>query len=142
MSGQESRSLQDREDVNYFHGGEAGLRVGDRILPPSVTGVRAMADSLPPDHELAPRAEVVTDRTKVYLTTVPEFARAFAALHPSGTFKRGGDVYRVEPEGDVEPDPDYSGEPGRSVRCGSALIVGIVATGVGRAKYVRAMAGG
>ena len=32
-------------------------------------------------------------------------------------------------------------QAGRSVRCGSAVIVGIVATGVGRAKYLRAMAG-
>jgi len=126
--------------VTYFHGGVAGLRVGDRILPPSVTGAPAMADSLPADHDLAPRAAEVTDRSRVYLTTEVEYARAFAALHPCGDRKRGGDVYRVEPAGDVEDDPDYHGEPGRSVRCGSAVIVGIVATGVSRAKYMRAAA--
>ncbi len=124
--------------VTYFHGGRSGLHVGDRILPPAVTGAPAMADSLPAGHELESAATRVTDRSKVYLTDTADLARFFAALHPCGDRKRGGDVYRVVPDGPVEDDPDYHGEPGRSVRCGSAVIVGIVATGVGRAKYVRA----
>lgn len=34
----------------YFHGGAPGLRVGGRILPPSVTGVTPSVDHLPADH--------------------------------------------------------------------------------------------
>ena len=127
--------------MTYFHGGQSGLRVGDGILPPTVSGAPAMADSIPSGHELEPAAVRVTDRSKVYLTDTADLARFFAALHPCGDQKRGGDVYRVQPDGEIEPDPDYHGEPGRSMRCGSALIVGIVATSVSRAKYLRAMAG-
>ena len=119
----------------YFHGGVPGLRPGALILPPTVTGAGSTADYLDAGTEVAEAARRVYRPDRVYLTTDVEVARMWAGLHPSGTDRRGGDVYRVEPVGKVEPDPDYRGGDGASVCCPSARVSGIVATGVGRAKY-------
>jgi hypothetical protein len=77
----------------------------------------------------------------VCITTDVEIARMFAGLHPSGTARRGGDVYRVDPDGPAEEDPDYIGNTEKSVRCRSALILGIVATGVRRSRYAPLIVG-
>lgn len=120
-------------EVIYFHGGVSGLYPGDRLLPPSQTGARASRDFLPEAmREMA--AHVRTDR--VFLTTELELARMYAGLHPDGDRRRGGDLYRVVPEGPVEPDPDWDGEPGVSVQVASARVVGIVKTGVPRREFL------
>lgn len=120
-------------DPVYFHGGISGLYSGDRILPPSVTGLPSSADFAHGMEELAAK---VVRRDRVYLTTNVEVARMWAGLHPDGDRKRGGDVYRVIPDGDVEPDLDYTGDDGMSVQAASALIVGIVKTGIPRKPYL------
>jgi hypothetical protein len=120
-------------EPTYFHGGRAGLYPGDRILPPSVTGVPSSQDFAHGMEELAAK---VVRRDRVYLTTDVEVALMWAGLHPDGNRKRGGDVYRVVPDGDVEPDLDYLGDDGASVQAASALIVGIVKTGVPRKPYL------
>lgn len=76
----------------YWHGGAAGLQVGELILPPSHTGAASTADL----------ADMPTRRDRVYFTTVYELARGYAA-HTSGR----NAVYQVEPLGQVETDPDY-----------------------------------
>ena len=96
--------------MNYFHGGPPHLSIGESILPASETGVKSASDY---------GAEHVHRRDRIYLTTNPTAAKLFAALHPSGK----GEVYRVDPVGAVDPDPDCS-EDGLSYQCERAVIVG------------------
>jgi hypothetical protein len=69
--------------TRYFHGGIPGLEVGDRILPPSVTGTPTTAD-----YAAAP----ICRRDRVYASTELRIARVYAALAPLGGH---GDVYQV-----------------------------------------------
>lgn len=123
----------------YYHGGVRRLKAGDRILPPDQTGARSMADlDTAPDDMRAQLARVHrTDR--VYLTTDPAAARMYAAFYPGGDARRGGTVYRVEPEGEIEPDPDYLPDDGGSIACPSARVVAVVETAILRAPYLEAV---
>lgn len=103
--------------ISYFHGGVPGLALGDRLLAPSVTGVRAAidyADVAGVDPAAASRVR----RDRIYLSTMIEAAAIFAAFHPSGR----GELYEVDPVGPVEPDPDYSGAPGESVQVAEGIV--------------------
>jgi len=100
----------------YWHGGAPGLNPGDLILPPSVTRTR---------HTLSAYEGKETSRagyqpTRVYLTSEYATAEVFAAMYPNG-----GWVYRVEPEGQLEQDPDVV-EGGESWVCERARIVAVV----------------
>lgn len=95
-----------------YHGGPPGLRIGQRILPASKTGVASTA---------AYGAQGVCDPSKVYVTPLPAAAAVFASMHPSGN----GQVYKVETEGEVLCDPDCS-ERGLSYTCDAARIIGRV----------------
>jgi hypothetical protein len=64
----------------------------------------------------------VVDRSKVYRTVERSFAEVYAKLHPNG-----GWLYEVEPRGEVEPDPDWTGPPEQSCRCPWAVILRVVA---------------
>jgi hypothetical protein len=77
--------------TRYFHGGLAGFKVGDRILPPALTGMPSTADYLP----------AVSHRDRIYATTELQVARVYAALAPFGG---RGDVYEVDLDGPIEPD--------------------------------------
>lgn len=114
-----------------YHGGQAGLRVGQLILPPAVTGVKG-------SDQYATYAPGTYRRDRVYMTTDPEQARMFAALHPSGTAARGGDVYRVQPLQGLARDRDCK-TPGLSWEAPCARILGIVATQIRRAPYQKAI---
>jgi hypothetical protein len=103
--------------TGYYHGGVTGLRPGDALLPPSVTG----SDSL---HEPTTE-EYGEDRNphrpdRVYVTTSIEWAWFYAL--DSGT--RGtpprmvGAVYRVDPASLLEGDPDQP----MSFACTSATV--------------------
>lgn len=120
----------------YYHGGVAGLHVGDSILPPSRTGAVSMADLADAPKEMRDQLAKVHSRDLVYLTTDPAAARLFAGLHPDGDEHRGGDVYRVIPEQPVTPDPDYLHGDGASVCAPSAVIVAVVARRILRAPYL------
>jgi hypothetical protein len=113
--------------ARYYHGGQAGLRVGAFILPPSETS----ALNTLYQHGTA----VVARRDRVYVTTSYPAAVMFAALHPSG-----GGIYEVEPMGEMTPDPDCDW-PGMSWECERARIV--IARGVSnktRRKVLKAVA--
>jgi 8-oxo-dGTP diphosphatase len=117
----------------FYHGGRPGLHVGDFLQPPTQSGVHAAIDYLNLD-DLAPNqlhAVNLARRDRVYLTTNKNDATLWASLHRLGTPTRGGDVYRAEPEGDTEPDPDYIG-PATVVHCARARIVEVVDTHVRR----------
>ncbi|MFW6010842.1 MAG: NAD(+)--rifampin ADP-ribosyltransferase [Gemmatimonadota bacterium] len=94
----------------FYHGGPPGLHVGDMILPASETGAPSCSEY---------GAAGVHRADRVYLCTDIHGALLFAAMHPSGK----GRVYEVEPEGEVEPDPDWTGRPGVSVQAPRAKIV-------------------
>lgn len=121
-----------RGEMVLFHGGVPGLRVGQWILPPAVTGGKS-AD------QYATYDPGVYDPALVYMVTELEQARMFAAMCPTGSGPgRGGDVYRVQPTIPVALDPDCRKE-GTSWCASRALILGIVATGVRVAPYKRAL---
>lgn len=95
--------------VCYWHGGQAELKAGSLILPPSETGARNMLREFGTGQ--------VSRADRVYVTTRREGALLYAAMHPSK-----GWVYEVEPIGMLEPDPDCR-EPGLSWSSARALIV-------------------
>ena len=89
-----NRELLKREldgDETWFHGGLPGREVGDRLLPPSITGSdpRGIGDSIP-------------DRLEyVYFTYSLEVGEHYAGRVPGGC----GQLYEVEPEGEIFADP-------------------------------------
>jgi len=95
----------------YWHGGPAGRQRGALLLPPAIT-------SAPSSSEFG--AGEVHRRDRVYLTTTYSAAVLFAAGH------RRGVVYRCEPIGELEPDPDYHGRPGGSVQCERARVLRVI----------------
>lgn len=100
-------------NVKFYHGGKPGLKVGDKILPPSVTKASG-PETL---HEYGSVGRV----DRVYLTTEESAARMYASGHPS----RRGCVYEVIPDGDLHPDDDCL-SPGLSYECESATIVRVI----------------
>mgnify|MGYP001356936212 CR=1 FL=1 len=97
----------------YYHGGFPGLVAGDRLLPPDATGATTRLSRL----AAALGAPHGTRTDVVYLATVQEHARAFAALYPDGA------LYEAEPVGDVEPDPDA---PEAAVMVPAAIITAVI----------------
>lgn len=94
----------------WYHGGVPGLEVGELLLPPDISGTR---------HTLSAYASEPHGQRRdvVYLARIQDHARAYAALYPDGA------VYRAEPIGATEPDPDA---PGFSVMCAQARVVEVV----------------
>lgn len=94
--------------ASFFHGGPRGRRVGECLLPPSVTGAKSLAGY---------GGEGVCRQDRVYVTTDESVAVLFAAgaLDPC--------VYTCEPCGEVAPDPDCT-EPGVSYQCDRARVTG------------------
>lgn len=103
------------EAVRYFHGGYGGLRIGEFVLPPTVTGAASTASY---------GASSVCRRDRVYITSQFDNAVDAAAVHPSGR----GKVYEVKPIGEMAPDPDALVMPGQeqwSWECPKAVVVAI-----------------
>lgn len=109
--------------MTWYHGGIPGLLPGDHIEPPSTTGARQALSYLPPTVEVP---EPVADPDWVYITS----DRALATIFAAGV---NGSVYAVEPEGAIEPDPDYTGADDSSHRCHRARITAVVRARIARA---------
>jgi hypothetical protein len=95
-----------------WHGGVSGLAAGSRLLPPTHTNdANNVADMGVPDAR----------RDRVYFTTDVELARVFAAA----VSERSGHsaLYRVEPVGQMDPDPDF---PEVGFQAKQALIAEVV----------------
>lgn len=102
--------------MNFYHGGQAGLRVHGFILPPRESGARDTLLAAAKDAGLnTPARDDV-----VYVTTLYDAAVMFAALHPSG-----GAIYRVRPIGALIEDPDCK-VPGESFECERAQILEVI----------------
>lgn len=102
----------------YYHGGTRGLRVGDFLLPPDETGNET---SLSRYVKAIDPEKGRTDR--VFVTTSIKAARLYAAQLPHGA------VYKVEPVGEIEEDPDYTPDEGEaqiSFMCEKARIIKVV----------------
>lgn len=99
-------------DIPYYHGGVPGLFPGRMLLPPSMTSFCA-------EHAARARSGSVGRADRVYVTTSIEAAAMYAALYPRPS---GGAVYRVDPIGALEHDPDCD-EPGLSFACERAKVI-------------------
>lgn len=117
--------------IMFFHGGVRGLRVGQWILPPSITF--AQTSQVYASYN---DGEYWSDH--VYLVTDAGVAKRFAALAVTPVNGRGGDVYQVRPALLLSLDPGCTTE-GLSWCAPAAQIVGIVATQVRRAPYQKAL---
>ncbi|MET8609721.1 hypothetical protein [Streptomyces misionensis] len=101
--------------ARLFHGGVPGLRPGDHVLPPIVTGVErtltstAQALGASPEH---------ARRDRVYVTIGRDVARVYAAFKPDGA------LYEVQ-AGTLDADPDCA-VPGVSFACPAAVVVRVV----------------
>jgi hypothetical protein len=102
--------------MTYFHGGIPGLKPGGWLLPPDESGTDRTLSAIAAEHD-GPAYATRTDL--VYVTTGRDIARAFAAFYPDGA------LYRVEPDGDLAPDPDSS-VPGLSWQCPRARIAAVI----------------
>lgn len=110
--------------VQYFHGGFPGLKPGCILLPPTITKAASCSEY---------GAAGIHRRDRVYLCTRPEGALIYAVMHPSGK----GVVYQCLPMGDIEPDPDWSGESGVSVQVPKARIIRVFRVPPAVARSVR-----
>ncbi|MDX2645064.1 hypothetical protein PV341_16125 [Streptomyces sp. PA03-1a] len=93
--------------ARYFHGGIPGLRPGDLLTPHEPNFVdgcpicTAKAAGQQPHVPGLGIVDPLTERPdRVYLTSDREYARWYASLFPRG------DLYVVEPVGDVEPSTE------------------------------------
>lgn len=102
-----------------YHGGVGGLKAGDYILPPNITNYQhSSLMMIQAGAATDPDGRVRGDR--VYVTDRLGVATLFAAV-------RSGAVYLVEPEGQLELDPDA---PGQSWMCPRARVVRVVRSSV------------
>lgn len=93
--------------TTYYHGGRPGIQRGAFLLPPNITKARSCSEF---------GAASVHRMDRVYITTSLAAAMMFAAG------QRGGEVYQVEPLGDIEPDPDCH-TPGLSYQVPKARVL-------------------
>lgn len=98
--------MENIDEVKFHHGGRPGMKKGQFILPPSVTGARSTAEF----------GNYQCDQSRVYVTT----AYAAAALYAGGV--RKGEIYEVMPIGELHQDPDCD-KPGLSYSCEKAKIL-------------------
>ncbi len=94
----------------FYHGGKPGLKPGDYIEPPSVTGVRTFAGLCREINRWRrlPRALLLPDcrDDRVYVTSSRAIAFDYACTYTLLPFFPGeGTVYRVIPEGRITRDP-------------------------------------
>jgi rifampin ADP-ribosylating transferase len=95
--------------MRYFHGGYGNLKVGQFVLPPSVTKAPSLARF---------GMMGICDTSKVYICTEFEGALIYGCMHHSGA----GKVYEVEPVGDLAEDQDAK-STGFSFTCDKAKVV-------------------
>lgn len=112
-----------------WHGGAPGLNVGDRLLPPTATGlVRTRADQ----SAEAGLSQISQRRDRVYVTTDRELAKVFARQWFDGTRVRShGWLYLVEVEqADLEDDDDLRSLPGVSYQAATGFVLAVKDRGV------------
>lgn len=105
----------------YFHGGAPDLEPGDILRPATTLGLDFTYH----------QGNAVYDPAYVYFTTRIEIATAYASRCVLPYVNEvPGDVYRVQPLGPIEPDPDYEPLPEIYMRAPRARILEVVRTEV------------
>jgi hypothetical protein len=105
----------------YFHGGAPGLNVGEVLVPATLLGLSYQYFAL----------EHTYDPDWVYVTTDEGVAAAYASRHVTAEGRSlPGDLYEVQPLGEVHVDPDYDLFPEVFFRGRRARVLRRVATGV------------
>ncbi|SKS75215.1 Uncharacterised protein [Mycobacteroides abscessus subsp. bolletii] len=107
----------------YYHGGVVGRRPGDLICSALDLGRDYTEDYKAVRGVLAP---LLHDPAFVYLTTHLGSARGYAARYKNlAGIVRPGDVYTVQPQADLSPDPEYDNpsDPGHFVRTRQPVVV-------------------
>lgn len=99
----------------WYHGGPPGRAVDEQLLPPATTGAPRLSDHAPAG---AATAHVRDDC--VYVTPDINVAAMYAVGH------RGGVVYRVQPDGPLERDPDYLGPDAASWQTTAATVLEVI----------------
>lgn len=101
-----ARLARQLEGATFWHGGAPGLEVGAVLLTAQAAKAAGREDTA---HALQHGyADGTTDARRVYFTTDREMARGYCGLYKVGD-AASGSLYRVEPIGPVEPDPDFEG---------------------------------
>lgn len=112
-----------------WHGGAPGRRVGDLLLPPSVTGIPSRLHRESVEKQLGP---VRQREDLVYVTSDRELARACAGVwSPDGVSIGGGSLYQVRSDEPLVEDEDLPGL-GLSFQVPSAVVVAVVDAYVAR----------
>ena len=96
--------------TRFFHGGNGGLRIGEYILPASVTGAESASDFA--------NMRGLHRKDRCYVTTAIDAAQLFASAAKDPV------VYEVELEGNLEDDPDCK-TAGHSYACEKAKIIAV-----------------
>lgn len=106
----------------YFHGGVPGKGPGDTLWSAQRLGFRFQYHA----------AGAPYDPSWVYIATDADVATGYASRYvdPYSSEEGHGDVYEVEPVDVPQSDPDYHVFPEVFLRCRSARITRVVATGV------------
>jgi hypothetical protein len=108
--------------LRLWHGGAPGRRVGDWLLPPTVTGIPSTVRQMSVE---AGMPEISQREDRVYLTADRELARAWAGIWtPDGANHGGGSLYRVETDA-LEPDDDLLSLPGVSFQAERARVLAV-----------------
>lgn len=116
--------------VILWHGGQAGRKVGDELLPPSETGLewtnRAVLESVGME-------DPYYREDRVYATTDRSLAHAFAGYWTREPNRPGhGSLYKVEFDDElVEDDEDFPSAPGISFQAPRGRIIEVTQPGVG-----------
>lgn len=100
----------------YWHGGVPDLKPGGFVLPVTQTGNGNNLTANLAAAGITGLAAGYVRSDRVHLTTDRDAAKVYAACYPDGA------LYRVEPVGEVEPDPDA---PDVSVRCERAVVLAV-----------------
>lgn len=116
---QQDRAEQKRlKSLEFWHGGAAGLNVGDVLDKKHWQDPHATA--------AGQKLRMPSGEPAVFITPDQQFAESFSA--EAGL----GDLYKVVPLGDLSADPDF--QRGLSYSCDSAEIIEVVQRGVAKTR--------
>jgi hypothetical protein len=126
------RTRRSRQNVYMilWHGGRAGLKVGDELLPPSRTGLKWTSRTI---NESEGLEDPFYREDRVYATSDRSLAHAYAGYWTREPNRPGhGSLYLVEFDDDsIEDDEDFPSSSGLSYQAPSGRIIAVEQPSVG-----------